>query len=228
MISNFMEIVKWLPWVIIIVASFILFSRSCDENTADDGVRKDSITVAKQDIKRIQVRETALVAKIHRDSVASARRDSARVRQVEKLERRLWAINRSKATPSALDSIRRVLFPDGTEIDSTYAMPLREARECLQAAERLPVAIELIDTLKGQVVELKADNAMDWASFQALDSGRVAEIGQQRIVIRNTEAQLRICQGKKNFWRQAWKGIKRVGEVGAAGVVGYLIGKSVD
>jgi len=216
---------KDLPWLAgaMAVAIIIVYMVYSCQKPVPDSVRQDSVTIAMHEISRIQAREKALVSKIHSDSIKSAKRDSVRVRRVAELERRLWSINRQKATPDALDSIRRVLFPDGTDIDSTYAMPLRDARECLQAAERLPVALELVDTLNGQVVDLRADNARDWASFQALDSARVAEIEQDRIIIRNTGEQLEACQRKRRgFWAGAVEVLKDIGKVGA----GFLLGRA--
>jgi len=216
---------KWIIFfgtgVVVWLLMFLLYRPQ--EPTQEETASQDSVTIAIHEIKRVQAREKALLSKIHSDSIKSARRDSVRVRLVAGLERRLWAINRQRATPDALDSIRRVLFPDGTEIDSTYAMPLRDARECLQAAERLPVALELVDTLKGQVVDLRAENARDWASFQALDSARVAEIMQDRVIIRNTGEQLAACQRKRRgFWAGAVEVLKDIGKVGA----GFLLGRA--
>jgi len=216
---------KWIIFfgtgVVVWLLMFLLYRPQ--EPIQEETARQDSITIAIHEIKRVQAREKALVSKIHSDSIKSARRDSVRVRLVAGLERRLLAINRQRATPDALDSIRRVLFPDGTEIDSTYAMPLRDARECLQAAERLPVALELVDTLKGQIVSLRAEKARDWAAFQALDSGRVAEIEQDRIIIRNTGEQLAVCQRKRRgFWAGAVEVLKDIGKVGA----GFLLGRA--
>lgn len=185
-------------------------------------VRRDSVTIATHDIKRIQATEMALLARIKADSLSGVVKDIERDRQVAAIERRMMAIIRKNATPQALDSIRRALYPDGTVIDSTYAMSLRDARECLQAAERLPLAMALADTLKGVVIDLRVSDARSRGLFMALDSARVAENGQNQVIIRNLGEMLSDCQGKKkSFWRRAWGTVKDIGKVG----VGFALGR---
>lgn len=193
------------------------------QSTKEDGTRRDSITVAKNDIDWIKAERAVLRERIKADSIFGVEKDLAHEKQVAALERRIRAINRQHATPGVLDSIRLALYPDGTDIDSAYVMPLSAARECLQAAERLPLTMALVDTLKGRIVDLKAEKAMDRALFASLDSSQVAEIGKNQVIIRNLGEMLSDCEGKKKrFWPRVWATVKDVAKVGAGFVLGRL------
>jgi uncharacterized protein YPO0396 len=225
---------KLIEWVLIVgmlvLVIFLLSPYSPLKPGIDQPakVRDDSVKIAKASIAAIQDRERALIARIASDSVErqiSAQRHNATVTQLQK---RIRAINLERASGHRLDSIRNILYPGWSAIDSPYVMPIYLARDALQALEREPLRDSLEGAQTARISEQEAEIQEAEDSYKALDSARLAEIAKKDVIIRNREAMLDDCQEDRKKEKKAtfWRKVLNTGKDVGIGVIGFLLGRA--